>query len=69
MEEKSQLAVQQIRDQIIRLEGRPAMMLAGAFNGPLAFTREGANQLSGCLKSKIAEERSVQIMRAFESDN
>lgn len=33
----------------------------------LAFTREGANMLSACLKSKIAAERAVQIMRAFSS--
>ena len=32
---------------------------------PLAFTREGANQLSTVLRSDIAIERSLQIMKAF----
>jgi hypothetical protein len=32
---------------------------------PYGFTREGANQLSTALKSKVAAERSIQIMRAF----
>lgn len=36
-------------------------------NAPLAFTREGANQLSSCLRSKVAAERSIQIMRAFSA--
>lgn len=114
MAEETGLAIQKIRDQIIRLEGRPPVMLARDLaeiyqvnpkqiteavrrnpdrfpddfvfrltegeisalknedrlsmqvtEAPLAFTREGANQLSGCLKSKVAAERSIQIMRAF----
>ena len=32
---------------------------------PLAFTREGANMLSAVLRSKVAVERSIQIMDAF----
>lgn len=32
-----------------------------------AFTRLGANQLSTVLKSKVAAQRSVQIMRAFSA--
>jgi len=32
---------------------------------PYLFTREGANMLSAVLHSKVAVERSVQIMRAF----
>lgn len=34
-------------------------------SNPYLFTREGANMLSAVLHSKIAVERSVQIMRAF----
>lgn len=41
--------------------------LGYAFGGhlPWLFTRYGANQLSTVLKSPIAAQRSVQIMRAF----
>jgi len=34
---------------------------------PYAFTREGANMLSAVLRTKVAAERSVQIMRAFSA--
>jgi len=34
---------------------------------PYAFTREGANMLSALLRSDVAVERSVQIMRAFSA--
>ena len=34
---------------------------------PLGFFREGANQLSTVLRSPIAAQRSVQIMRAFSA--
>jgi formiminotetrahydrofolate cyclodeaminase len=40
---------------------------AGAERQPYAFTREGANMLSAVLRSPIAIERSVQIMRAFSA--
>lgn len=34
---------------------------------PHAFSREGANMLSAVLKTEVAAERSVQIMRAFSA--
>lgn len=34
---------------------------------PYAFTRNGANMLSAILKSSVAVQRSIQIMRAFSA--
>jgi len=34
-------------------------------SNPYLFTQAGANMLSGILKSKVAIERSIQIVRAF----
>jgi hypothetical protein len=34
---------------------------------PYGFNREGANMLSAVLKSDVATERSVEIMRAFST--
>jgi hypothetical protein len=39
----------------------------GARVAPWAFTREGSNMLSAVLTSKVAVERSVQIMRAYSA--
>ena len=39
----------------------------GARHAPWAFTRMGANMLSTVLKTPIAAQRSVQIMRAFSA--
>ncbi|MBF0628542.1 MAG: ORF6N domain-containing protein [Magnetococcales bacterium] len=43
--------------------------LSGKANreNPLGFTRSGANMLSTVLKSPVAVQRSVEIMRAFSA--
>ena len=39
----------------------------GVRYAPLVFTRMGANMLSAVLKTAVAAERSVQVMRAFSA--
>ena len=46
-------------------ESRLSTQTSTSYNVPLAFTREGANQLSTVLRSDIAIERSLQIVKAF----
>ena len=48
-------------------EGSVSIKAFGEHNAPLAFTRNGANMLSACLKSKVAADRAIQIMRAFSA--
>ena len=51
---------------ILRFQYGTAISNMSRFN-PKAFTREGCNMMSACLKTPIAVDRSVFIMRAFSA--
>lgn len=53
-------------DFLVSQNAIPPRKRLGGFN-PYAFTRNGANMICTVLKSLIAVQRSVQIMRAFST--
>lgn len=57
----------QLTDEELVLLKRQNVTLYSPRANPYGFYREGANMLSVVLKSDVAAERSVEIMRAFSA--
>lgn len=57
---------QMTREEVTALQNEGSLIWNGG-SLPLGFTRYGANMLSAVLKSPVASQRAIQIMRAFSA--
>ena len=59
-DEESKLIWFQIETKKVKIETR-----GGKYNNPMVFTEQGVAMLASVIHTEVAEQRSIQIMRAF----